>query len=241
MNTPKKEFTLEDIQAGSGADGRPAYVVYKGRVIDVSASPLWPDGHHMGRHQAGSDLTGEITAAPHGPEMLERYPEVGLLRAPAAGENRVPAFLLRLFHYVPLLRRHPHPMVVHFPIAFLMAQAGFASLFLLTGNPSFEITAWYCLWGGVLFALPAIATGLFTWWLNYQARLMHPVLMKLILSPLMVLLGTAALLWRWFQPDILLYYKPAGALYFGCLLALAALAGAVGWYGGTLSFPLEGD
>jgi predicted heme/steroid binding protein/uncharacterized membrane protein len=241
LTTPKKVFTLEEIKASTGAAGQPAYVVYQGRVIDVSASPLWPAGHHMGRHQAGRDLTGEITAAPHGPEILERYPEVGFLRTAAPGDTRVPASLARLFHYVPLLRRHPHPMVVHFPIAFLMAQAGFAALFLLTGNPSFETTAWYCLWGGVLFSLPAIATGLFTWWLNYEARFLRPVIMKLTLSPLVVLLGTATLIWRYVDPTILVVLRPASCLYFGSQVALAALAGAIGWYGGTLSFPLEGD
>ncbi len=171
MTDPKKEFSLEELRSLDGTEGKPAYVVYQDRVIDVSASQLWPGGHHMGRHQAGRDMTREIEAAPHGPEVLERFPQVGVLRqAEAPAEESIPPFLARLFHRVPLLRRHPHPMLVHFPIVFFSAAAAFDLLFLGTGNDSFELTAWYCLWGGALFAIPAIATGLLTWWLNYNAR-----------------------------------------------------------------------
>ena len=241
MTGPKKQFSLEELKAFDGADGRPAYVVYRDRVIDVSASQHWHTGHHMGTHQAGHDLTGEIDAAPHGPEILGRFPEVGLLRRAKAAREKIPPFLSRLFHHVPLLRRHPHPMVVHFPIVFMMATAGFDLLFLLTGDRSFELTSWYCLWGGVLFTLPAIATGLLTWWLNYDTEWLRQVTMKLILSPLMLLLGIVTLVWRHLDPEILVSRKPISYVYLGCILALAALVGAIGWFGGTLTFPLEKD
>ena len=241
MTEGKKKFNLEELQAFDGADGKPAYVAHGGRVLDVSASQHWRAGHHMGRHQAGSDMTREIQGAPHGPEVLERFPEVGLMRSAEAEAKAIPAFLSHLFHAVPLLRRHPHPMVVHFPIVFMMAAAGFALLFLLTGDRSFEVTSWYCLWGGVLFTLPAVATGLLTWWINYDNKFLRQVTLKLILSPLMLLLGTATLIWRCLDPEILVSFRPFSYLYLGCILALAALVGAIGWFGGTLSFPLEND
>ena len=241
MSETKKQFTLEELQACDGSEGKPAYVAYQGRVIDVSLSERWPQGHHMGTHQAGRDLTGEIEAAPHGPEFLERFPEVGFLRPAEAPPEKIPAFLSRLFHRVPLLRRHPHPMVVHFPIVFMMAAAGFTLLFLLTGHRPYEVTAWYCLWGGVLFTLPAMATGLLTWWINYDGEFLRQVVIKLILSPLMLLLGTATLVWHYLNPGILISWGPGSYLYLGCVLALAVLAGAIGWFGGTLSFPLGGD
>lgn len=241
MTEEKKVFTPEELKAFDGADGRPAYVAHRDRVIDVSASTHWRAGHHMGTHQAGHDMTREIEAAPHGPEVLERFPMVGLMQVAETAGKEIPAFLSRLFHAVPLLRRHPHPMIVHFPIVFMMAAAGFALLFLVTGEPSFEVTSWYCLWGGVLFTLPAIATGLLTWWINYDTEFLRPVVVKLILSPVMLLLGTAALIWHYLNPDILVSSKLGSYLYLGCLLALAALVGAIGWFGGTLTFPLESD
>jgi predicted heme/steroid binding protein/uncharacterized membrane protein len=241
LTEPKKEFSLEEIKAFNGAEGKPVYIIYQDRVIDVSASKRWENGHHMGAHNAGQDLTREIDAAPHGPEVFERFPEVGILRQADAGREKVPDFLSRLFHYAPLLRRHPHPMLVHFPIVFMISTAGFNTLFLLTGNRSFEVTAWYCLWGGVLFSLPAMATGLFTWWINYEAEYLRQVIIKMILSPLMFLLGTALLIWRYLDPEILVSLQPVSYLYLAGSLALAVMAAAIGWFGGTLSFPLEGD
>jgi predicted heme/steroid binding protein/uncharacterized membrane protein len=241
LTDPKKEFSLEELKDCNGSGGKPVYIVYQNRVIDVSASKRWQGGHHMGSHQAGQDLTRDIVAAPHGPEVFERFPQVGILRRTKADRKKIPAFLSRLFHSVPLLRRHPHPMVVHFPIVFMISNAGFNLLFLLTGNRSFEVTAWYCLWGGVLFSLPAIATGLFTWWINYEAEYLRQVVLKMILSPLMVLLGIVTLIWRYLNPEILVSLKPVSYLYLACSLTLAVMAAAIGWFGGTLSFPMEGD
>jgi len=242
LTAPKKEFSLEELATCNGTGGQPVYIAYKGRVIDVSASKHWHGGRHMGTHLAGQDLTGEIEAAPHGPEVLDHFPEAGLLRSPEeAIPARIPAFLSRLFHYVPLLKRHPHPMVVHFPIVFMIATTGFNLLFLASGDRSFEITAWYCLWGGVLFTPPAIATGLFTWWINYDAEFLPQVVIKMVLSPLMLAVGTAALVWRQLDPEILVAGRPLSYLYLGCILIVAPLVAAIGWFGGTLSFPLEGD
>jgi predicted heme/steroid binding protein/uncharacterized membrane protein len=238
---PKKKISFEELEACNGAEGKPAYIVYQDRVIDVSTSQRWQSGHHMGAHYAGKDLTRELEAAPHGPEVFERFPEVGVLRQAEVGRDRIPPFLARLFHSVPLLRRHPHPMIVHFPVVFMISNAGFNLLYLLTGNLSFEVTAWYCLWGGVLFSLPAIPTGLFTWWINYEAEYLRQVIIKMILSPLMLFLGTALLIWRYLDPGILVPLKPLSCLYLAGSLALAVMAAAIGWFGGTLSFPLEGD
>jgi predicted heme/steroid binding protein/uncharacterized membrane protein len=237
----KKVFSPEELQANNGAKGKPAYIVYQNRVFDVTASQRWPDGHHMGSHQAGHDLTRDIVAAPHGPEVFERFPEVGVLSRTAAAQEQIPPWISRLFHAVPLLRRHPHPMVVHFPIVFMISNAGFNLLYLLTVNSSFEVTAWYCLWGGVLFSLPAIATGLFTWWINYEAAFLRQVIIKMILSPLMFFLGMALLIWRYLDPAILVPLKPLSWLYLAGSLSLAVMVAAIGWFGGTLSFPLEGD
>ena len=120
-----KKFTLEELEKFDGAGDRPAYLVYEGKVIDVSASKHWHQGRHMGSHQAGRDLTREIAAAPHGPEKLQIFPQLGVLASSEPAEEEIPPFLNRLFHAVPLLRRHPHPMLVHFPIVRLLAPHRF--------------------------------------------------------------------------------------------------------------------
>jgi hydroxylamine dehydrogenase len=63
--------------ADDGGETAPATFVYEGSVYDVSGSPKWQDGRHFGRHQCGTDLTGEMSGAPHGEEVLERVPCLG--------------------------------------------------------------------------------------------------------------------------------------------------------------------
>jgi predicted heme/steroid binding protein/uncharacterized membrane protein len=233
-----KKFTLEELKQFDGLDGRPAYVVLGGQVFDVSASKLWHQGRHMGSHQAGRDMTQEITAAPHGPEKIYNFPIVGFLTPSERGKEEIPPFLTRLLHAVPLLRRHPHPMLVHFPIVFMIATTGFAILYFLTGNSSFENTSWYCLWGGTLFLFPAIASGLFTWWINYEAEWLRAIKIKIFLSFLLLVISLSTLLWRFFHPGILLNWQPLSLLYGVLIFSLTPLVAAIGWYGATLSFPL---
>ena len=75
-----KEFTLEELAGYHGRAGAPAYVAYQGQVYDVSASFLWQAGRHQAMHEAGTDLTASLDGAPHGPDLLERFPVVGVLR-----------------------------------------------------------------------------------------------------------------------------------------------------------------
>ena len=84
-----KEITSEELAGFDGKEGRPVYVAFQGRVYDVTQSRLWSTGTHMKRHPSGKELTGEIAAAPHGPEVLDRYPQVGTLKAgrPAGVES----------------------------------------------------------------------------------------------------------------------------------------------------------
>lgn len=72
-------FTKEEVAQCNGKDGNPAYIVYKGKVYDVSASFLWKDGTHQVLHSAGADLTNAMEQAPHGGEVLGKFPVVGIL------------------------------------------------------------------------------------------------------------------------------------------------------------------
>ena len=75
-----KSFSKEELARYNGKNGAPAYIAYKGKVYDVSASFIWRDGRHQVVHNAGEDLTDSLEQAPHGVELLERFPVIGILR-----------------------------------------------------------------------------------------------------------------------------------------------------------------
>jgi predicted heme/steroid binding protein len=72
-------FTREDLAHYHGKNGSPAYIAFEGRVYDASRSFLWQRGRHQVRHAAGLDWTGGLDEAPHGADLLERFPVIGVL------------------------------------------------------------------------------------------------------------------------------------------------------------------
>lgn len=66
----KDELTVTELSQFDGKDGRPAYFAYDGQVFDGTASKLWKNGVHMGRHHAGADLTDDLKLAPHGLDKI---------------------------------------------------------------------------------------------------------------------------------------------------------------------------
>jgi len=77
------EFTLESLASYDGKEGRPAYFAFEGKVYDATQSPIWKQGIHMGRHNAGADLTESLKLAPHGREKVTAMQEAGALIAAA--------------------------------------------------------------------------------------------------------------------------------------------------------------
>ncbi len=75
-----KVFTLEEVKFFDGTDGKPIYIGYKGRVYDISASPLFQGEKRMRCHVAGKDLTKDMEIAPHGEELVFKFPLVGRLK-----------------------------------------------------------------------------------------------------------------------------------------------------------------
>jgi predicted heme/steroid binding protein len=84
-----KVFTKEMVAQYNGKNGNPAYVLYKGKVYDVSASFLWKDGTHQVLHSAGVDLTNALEQAPHGGDVVEKFPVVGIIQN--AGRTQTPS------------------------------------------------------------------------------------------------------------------------------------------------------
>jgi len=85
-----KEFTSKELETFNGKKGAPAYISYQGKVFDVSEGSLWVDGEHMDSHLAGKDLTQEISSAPHGAEVFERFPQIGTLKGFTQVEKVLP-------------------------------------------------------------------------------------------------------------------------------------------------------
>jgi predicted heme/steroid binding protein/uncharacterized membrane protein len=242
----ERKFTPQDLAANNGAEGQPVYIAFRGKVYDVSGSDLWEGGQHMGRHKAGADLTEAFNDAPHDDGVFNGFPQVGvIIGEEAAPETSTPPSTAREFWHrqvkrVPFLRRHPHPMVVHFPIVFMISATVFTLLYLFTGIKSFEVTGFHCLGGGVLFTPVAIATGWFTWWLNYESRPLKPVVIKLILSPILLLASSGAFVWRFLNPEILTQVRDWPSLaYLALICCLTPLVSLIGAYGAIITFPLS--
>ena len=233
-----KEFDLESLSTFDGKNGRPCFIAHGDKVIDVSASKLWKTGTHMKRHQAGTDLTSDISAAPHGTEVLDKYPQVGVLKKKAA-EKYLPESLEMLMERVPFLRRHPHPMIVHFPMVFSIVPLFFYLLFILTGMQAFETTAFHCLGADILFIPPSIATGFLTWWVNYQAKPMKPVRIKIYFSFILLAVAIIAFLWRILSPEAFALGGKEAIIYLMLLLSMAVIVSVIGFYGGGLTLPHE--
>jgi predicted heme/steroid binding protein len=77
-----RRLTREELSQYNGKEGSPAYIAYQGKIYDVSHSFLWQKGRHQVLHAAGMDLSAELDAAPHGADMLERFPVIGVLVGP---------------------------------------------------------------------------------------------------------------------------------------------------------------
>jgi len=229
-----KEFTAEELLSFNGKEGKPICVAFQGKVYDVTKSPLWAKGLHMNRHPAGKDLTAEISAAPHGTEVLERYPQIGAVKkGPPEELKHLPLFLQEFLQTFPMARRHPHPMVVHFPIALLMAASLFILLALLFQKGPFEIASFYLLILGAISSPFAMATGLLTWWINYRFKFNYFVKRKIQLSILLLIFEVILIVWRISQVEI------SDPLYFIMMVLLTPIVSLLGYYGGQLTFPTE--
>jgi predicted heme/steroid binding protein/uncharacterized membrane protein len=240
MELNMKEFKADELAEYNGENGNPIYFAYDGKVYDVSESKLWRKGLHMKRHRAGHDLTNDLQAAPHEKDVIQRYPQVGILKK-VDDERQLPQPIAFLVARFPFLRRHPHPMTVHFPIVFMFSTTVFSLLYLLTGEKSFETTAFHSLGAGILFNFVGITTGIYTWWLNYMAKMLRPVKIKIPLTIVMLVTSVIIFIWRISVPDILINFRGLSILYLVLVLSLSIMVTIIGWFGASMTFPVEKD
>ena len=75
----QKKFTSDELKQFDGLNGHPLYIVFKGKVYDLTSSKLWPEGKHIGMHSRSDNLAEAIKKAPHSEDNVYRYPLVGEL------------------------------------------------------------------------------------------------------------------------------------------------------------------
>ncbi len=191
----------------------------------------------MNRHPSGRDLTGTMAAAPHGREVLGRYPQVRILKKGLPEElKHLPSILQKLLQQFPMAKRHPHPMLIHFPIAFLMAASLFILLHFLFQCSYFEITSFYLLILGAISSPFAMVTGFLTWWINYRLKLTHFVKRKIQLSIILLIFEIVLIFWRSSSPKI------SSPIYLiMMMLILTPIVTLLGYYGGQMTFPQSDD
>lgn len=235
-----KVYTPDGLAKGNGEEGEATLVAVQGKVYDLSRSKKWINGRHMKRHQAGCDLTGDITAAPHGPEVLERFEVVGeyqpVCKEPATGFRAVVDSWLERH---PFFQRHPHPAAVHLPVGLIVGAAVFEFLALITGSEKTEWAAFCCL-AMVCATLPvAMATGYFTWWINYECTGSTVLNWKRRLAWIALPLSVVGVVLRLYMENPLNTRDAADLIYVLILAALAAIVSLIGFLGGKLTFPYD--
>ncbi|MBW7996357.1 MAG: hypothetical protein FVQ81_07295 [Candidatus Glassbacteria bacterium] len=229
------DMTKEELHEYDGKDEQKSYIAYEGKVYDVTDSKLWRNGTHVKTHHAGHDLTRAMAAAPHGPEVMERFQALAELveeKESLGGESAIktsPGWVELI------LTGHPHPIAVHFPIALCIAAALLAFLGLFIDEPTLEKAAHYNMLIAVLSTPVAISTGVLSWYYNYSGIWTHIYRMKTYLSILLVVEFIVALVVHCF------FMGADGELWFWVytvtVLAMAPTVMALGFYGGKITFP----
>jgi uncharacterized membrane protein len=160
-----------------------------------------------------------------------------LKKGPPEELKHLPPVLQNLLQRFPMARRHPHPVLVHFPIAFLIGSSLFILLYILFRNRSFELTSFYLLVLGTIASPFAMVTGLLTWWINYRLKLTYFVKRKIQLSILLLIVEIILILWRISNSEI--SSRGVHPAYFILMLLLTPIVFLLGYYGGQMTFPVE--
>jgi predicted heme/steroid binding protein/uncharacterized membrane protein len=225
----------EELSKFDGKEGRRAYIGYKGQVYDVTDSRLWKNGQHVKRHFAGRDLTDDLEKAPHTDEVFSRITPVDALtesvpQVQSAAEARKD-MLRELYR-----KLHPHPMFIHFPMGLLSFAVFMQALFLITGEPSFETTAFHCMAAGGVALVPTIASGFFSWWVNYHYATSNVFITKISFSVLLFLMCAAEMWLRFSEPGISSAGTGVANLYNGLLFLNLPVMAVIGFNGGKITW-----
>ncbi|HNY51378.1 MAG TPA: cytochrome b5 domain-containing protein [Smithella sp.] len=234
------EFDRETLSKHDGKEGRKAFVAVDGKVYDVTGNRLWKNGMHMNRHQAGIDLTEAIAASPHGRDILAKIQAQGTLSKEKEEKPPfLPDWLVQFMEDYPFFKRHPHPMVVHFPMAiFIIVPLFLAWYYLISPAQGLLDAIFYLYILGTLSLPVAMATGVLAWLVNYSGKPNPLIVRKTIFSFLLLIFDIVIMAALISKPAIL--QNPSGTewivpvLIFFCLPVVSL----IGEHGGKLVFPV---
>ncbi|GIT97532.1 2-oxoacid:acceptor oxidoreductase subunit alpha [Sulfurovum sp. TSL1] len=231
-------MTLEQLKQFNGKNDQKAYFAYKGNVYDVTDSPLWENGMHEGLHEAGVDLTDALANAPHAEEVFSKFEIVDTLDNYAEkvqngeDENENRRDWVRWYR-----KYHPHPMLVHFPIALHLFAAGMDLIFLFQPKASFAAAVFYTFFVSTVLGVFTILSGMLSWWINYRLALTHILRMKLTFSVITLILGIIGIVIYLNYPDVAYSTAFPGIVYHGTILLTGITVIVLGYYGGKLTWP----
>ncbi|MBN1153805.1 cytochrome b5 [candidate division KSB1 bacterium] len=232
------ELDKKKLEENNGKDGKPTYVVVDGKVYDLSESKLWRNGVHMNRHHSGQDLSASLEAAPHGKEVLEKFKQIGtFVDEMKADVYPLPAWLNKLVNSYPFLKRHPHPMIVHFPMAFFIAAALFLAWYYLVSplEPMLD-SALYLHVLGILSIPFAIASGWLSWRINYLGKSNPYIKRKIYLTFLLFVLTIIALIMMVNNPLILKQPQGLQLVVPVIIFLYLPIVSIIGQHGGKLVY-----
>ncbi len=223
----ERQFTAQELKEYDGKEGKPAYIAFEGKVYDVSDSRLWKNGTHAKIHFAGNDLTENILKAPHSEEVLIKFHIVGEL-------TREESFRQKLL--LKLVELHPHPILVHFSIAYSIAVSLLALLYIFTDNTYFERSSYYLIILGFLAAPFSALSGLLSWKITYEGRMTGIFARKIIFSVVLLFVITVCFIWRIQNPDILVTTTYLSYIYLTMVVSLVPIVTILGYDGGKIVY-----
>ncbi|OHD88731.1 cytochrome b5 domain-containing protein [Sulfuricurvum sp. RIFCSPLOWO2_12_FULL_43_24] len=227
-----QQFSEEELRKYNGKDGMPAYIAFKNQVYDVTSSKFWQEGSHFKKHFAGCDLTDAMAHAPHSDEVFENYPCIGQFVSPCSltPENKKDRYRQWYSKY------HPHPLIIHFPIALHYFSAFVDILFLDNPSAGYETAVFLSFLIATIAGFFALISGVFSWWINYDFSISKPFVIKLIGALFTLIVGLIPLGQKLLNPNVAFSTGVDGIIYHAVIFMTVISITIVGYYGGKITW-----
>lgn len=126
---------------------------------------------------------------------------------------------------------HIHHIASHFTSALFPVSTALLTMFVITGEPSFEAASFYC----IAFGLPAIPaaffSGAYDWRTRFSARHTRIFNHKLFFGALFIVVGLGLIVARIMWPQIMFDGGAYKWIYFGALCSATGMAAYLGHLG----------